>query len=369
MRPSASAITNKSEQLAGTNTMWVHGTGRSKDMTTTTMTTTMKAVLQDGYGPPERVLKPGEIGRPSAGDNDVLVRVRATSVNTPDWITVTGVPYILRLKSGLLRPKTPVRGTDVAGVVEAVGKSVIDLRPGDEVFGSSWGATLATTGTFAEYSVAPASQLIKKPAGLGFEEAASSVMSGITALILLRDEGRVTRGTRVLINGASGGVGTFAVQIAKTLGAEVTGVCSTPNLELVKSLGADHVIDYTREDYTRGEQRYDVILDNVMNHPPSATARELAPAGTFIPNSIGTRGRFVGSLPRIARAALMGLGSTNVRTSTIEANRENLHALASLLESGDVKVVIDKIYPLDDAAQAVAHMLGHHARGKIAITV
>lgn len=336
---------------------------------TTTITTTMRAVVQDGYGPPERVLKLEEIGRPSASDDDVLVRVGATSVNTPDWITVAGVPYILRLKSGLLRPKTPVRGTDVAGVVEAVGENVTDLQPGDHVFGSSWSAALATAGTFAEYSVAPASQLIKKPAGLSFEEAAGSVMSGITALILIRDLGQVGPGTRVLINGASGGVGTFAVQIAKTLGAEVTGVCSSQNLELVKSLGADHVIDYTEEDYTRGEQRYDVILDNVMNHPPSVTARALTPGGIFIPNSIGTRGRFFGSLPRIARAALMGLGSTNVRTSTIEVNRENLDALATLLESGDVKVVIDQIYPLDDAAQAVAHMLGHHARGKIVITV
>jgi NADPH:quinone reductase-like Zn-dependent oxidoreductase len=337
--------------------------------TTTRTTTTMKAVVQDGYGRPEQVLKLDKIDLPSASDDDVLVRVRATSVNTPDWITVTGVPYILRLQSGLLRPKTPVRGTDVAGVVEAVGKNVTDLQPGDEVFGSSWGATLATTGTFAEYSIAPASQLIKKPAGLSFEEAAGSVMSGITALILIRDVSQIGPGTRVLINGASGGVGTFAVQIAKKLGAEVTGVCSTRNLELVRSLGADHVIDYTDEDYTRGEQRYDVILDNVMNHPPSATARALAPGGTLIPNSVGPKRGFFGSLPRIARAALMGLGSTNVRTSTVVVNRKNLRDLASLLESGDVKVIIDKTYPLDDAAQAVAHMLGHHARGNIAITV
>jgi NADPH:quinone reductase-like Zn-dependent oxidoreductase len=254
-------------------------------------------------------------------------------------------------------------------VVEAVGRNVTDLHPGDYVFGSAWDSKLATTGTFAEFSVVPASQLIEKPAALDFEEAASSVMSGITALILIRDEGEVAAGSRVLINGASGGVGTFAVQIAKSLGAEVTGVCSTGNVELVRSLGADHVIDYTEEDYTRGEQRYDVILDNVMNHSPSATARALAPGGIFIPNSIGTSGRFFGSLPRMARAALMGLGSTNVRTSNIEASRENLEALAALLESGEVKVVIDRTYPLADAAHAVAHMLGHHARGKVAISV
>jgi NADPH:quinone reductase-like Zn-dependent oxidoreductase len=199
--------------------------------------------------------------------------VRATSVNTPDWITVTGVPYILRLRSGLRGPKTPVRGTDVAGIVEAVGASVTDLEPGAEVFGSSWAGSLAAPGTFAELTVAPASQLIPKPAGVSFEEAAASVMSGVTALIAMRDVGRVGPGTRLLINGASGGVGTFAVQIAKAFAAEVTGVCSTRNLELVRSLGADQVIDYTKEDFTRGERRYDVILDNVMNHPPSATAR------------------------------------------------------------------------------------------------
>jgi NADPH:quinone reductase-like Zn-dependent oxidoreductase len=338
---------------------------------TTTTTTTMKAVVQKGYGPPERVLKLDDIDRPSASEDDVLVRVRATSVNTPDWITVAGVPYILRLKSGLLRPKSPVRGTDVAGVVEAVGENVTDFQPGDEVFGSMWDTTLASTGTLAEFAVVPAAQLIRKPASLSFEEAAGSVMSGITALIIIRDVAKVGPGTRVLVNGASGGVGTFAVQIAKALGADVTGVCSTRNLELVRSLGADHVIDYTKEDYTRGEQRYDVILDNVMNHPPSATARVLTPTGMLIPNSVGTKGGLFGSLPRIARAALLGLGSTNVQTSdtTVVVNRENLGALATLLESGDVKVVIDKIFPLSEAAHAVAHMLGHHARGKVAITV
>jgi NADPH:quinone reductase-like Zn-dependent oxidoreductase len=331
----------------------------------------MKAIVQDGYGAPEQVLTLEEVDRPSAGDDDVLVRVRATSVNTPDWLTVTGVPYILRLKSGLRKPSTPVRGTDLAGVVEAVGKNVTDLEPGDEVFGSTWDGTLATTGTFAELAVAPAFQLIRKPASLTFEEAAGSVMSGITALINIRDVGRVGPGTRVLINGASGGVGTFAVQIAKALGAEVTGVCSTRNLELVRSLGADHVIDYTQEDYTRSEQRYDLILENVMNHPPSATVRVLAPTGIFIPNSVGPKGGFFGSMPRIARAALMGLGSTNVQTTgtTVVVNRENLDALATLLESGDVKVIIDKVYGLSETADAVAHMLAHHARGQVVIAV
>ena len=191
----------------------------------------MKAIVQDKYGAPQRVLKLEEIDRPSVGDDDVLIHVRATSVNTPDWITVAGIPYIIRLKFGLRKPPTPVRGTDIAGVVEAVGKNVTDLQPGAEVFGSSWADTLATLGTFAELTVAPASKLIKKPVGLTFEEAAASVMSGLTAMIAMRDVGRVGPGTRVLINGASGGVGTSAVQIAKALGGEVTGVCSTsPNI-------------------------------------------------------------------------------------------------------------------------------------------
>ena len=329
----------------------------------------MKAIVQDGYGAPERVLKLEEVDRPSVGDDDVLIRVRATSVNTPDWITVTGVPYVIRLRFGLRQPPTPVRGTDIAGVVEAVGKNVTDFQPGDEVFGSSWADTLATPGTFAEFTVAPASQLIRKPARLTFEEAAASVMSGLTALIAMRDVGKVGAGTRVLINGASGGVGTLAVQIAKALGAEVTGVCSTRNVELVRSLGADHVIDYTKEDFTRGEQRYDVILDNVMNRPSSATAKMLTPTGKFIPNSVGNTGGVFAGLLRMARAGLMGLGSTDVKFVTCVVNHENLDALAALLVSGDVKVVIDKVYPLSEAANAVAHMLGHHARGQVVIAV
>jgi NADPH:quinone reductase-like Zn-dependent oxidoreductase len=315
------------------------------------------------------VLRLEEIDRPPVGDDGVLVRVRATSVNTPDWITVTGVPYILRLRSGLRGPRTPVRGTDVAGLVEAAGRNVTDLQPGDEVFGSSWAGDLATSGTFAELAAVPASQLIKKPSGLTFEEAAASVMSGLTALIAIRDVGRVGPGTRVLINGASGGVGTLAVQIARALGADVTGVCGTRNLELVRSLGADHVIDYTREDFTRGERRYDVILDNVMNHRPSTTARVLTPRGTLIPNSVGNTGGAFAGLPRMARAAVMGRGSTDVRFVTCVVDRERLEALAALLESGAVKVVIDEVYPLGEAANAVAHMLGHHARGKVAIAV
>jgi NADPH:quinone reductase-like Zn-dependent oxidoreductase len=328
----------------------------------------MKAIVQESYGPPERVLRPADVDRPPVGDDDVLIRLRATSVNTPDWITVTGVPYVLRLRSGLRRPRAAIRGTDIAGVVEAVGTNVTDLRPGDEVFGSSWAGALATPGTFAELTIVLASQLIKKPARLTFEAAAASVMSGLTALSAIRDVGTVQSGTRVLINGASGGVGTFALQIAKALGAEVTGVSSTRNLELLRSLGADHVIDYTKEDYTRDERRYDVILDNVMNHPPSKTARGSHRPGSSFRTASGIRGGLFAGLPRMARAALMGWGSTDVRLVTLVVNRENLEALAALLESGDVKVLVDKVYPLSRAADAVAHMLGHHARGKVVIT-
>jgi NADPH:quinone reductase-like Zn-dependent oxidoreductase len=330
----------------------------------------MQAVVQHGYGAPERVLRVAEVARPAVGDGDVLVRVRATSVNTPDWIMVAGVPYVLRLKSGLRRPATPVRGSDVAGVVEAVGSNVAGIQPGDEVFGSSWDNTMTTqAGTFAEFTVAPASQLIRKPGWLTFEEAAGAVMSGLTALIAVRDVGRVGPATRVLINGASGGVGTFAVQIAKTLGADVTGVCSARNLEFVRSLGADHVIDYAQEDFTRSRQRYDVILDNVMNHPPSATARVLAPDGVLIPNSVGNTGGLFAALPRTAHAAMMRFGSTDVRFVTCVVNHENLDALAALLESGDVKVIIERTYALGDAASAVNHMLGHRARGQVVIVV
>lgn len=273
----------------------------------TTDTPTMQAIIQDGYGAPERVLRLDQTARPSIGADDVLIRVRATSVNTPDWATVAGVPYALRLRSGLRRPSHQVRGSDVAGVVEAVGPRVTDLQPGDEVLGSLWGSTIGSqAGAFAQYTVAPASQLVKKPVGLSFEEAAASVMTGLTAMISMRDVGQVGPGTRVLINGASGGVGTMAVQIAKSLGAEVTGVCSTRNVELVRSLGADHVIDYTKQDFTQSQQRYDVILDNVLNHSPKAAARLLAPNGVLIPNSIGNTGGLLAGLPRVARATLMG---------------------------------------------------------------
>lgn len=335
---------------------------------TETDPTTMHAVVQHRYGAPEQVLELAEIPRPEIGADEVLVRVRATSVNTPDWITTTGVPYVLRLRFGLFGPPTPVRGTDIAGVVEAVGSGVETFTPGDEVFGSAWNGSLATKGTFAEYAVAPASQMITKPAWLSFEHAAASVMSGLTAMAAMRDVGEVTEGTRVLVNGASGGVGLLAVQIAKALGAEVTGVASTRNLELLRSVGADHVIDYTTENFTERDERYDVILDNVINHSPKAVARALAPGGTFLPNSVGNSGGFFAGLTRMARAMIMGMGSTDVRAVDWEVTRQNLSDLTAFLGNG-VEVVIDTTYPLAEAGAAVAHMLGHHASGKIGIVV
>lgn len=325
----------------------------------------MQAIIQNGYGKPEQVLRSGPAAVPTVGSDDVLIRVRATSVNTPDWATVAGAPYIMRLGVGLRRPRRPVRGSDIAGVVEAVGQQVTDLLPGDEVFGSTW----ARAGAFAQYVLAPANQLVTKPAGLTFTDAAASVMSGLTALVAMRDVAAVNAGMRVLINGASGGVGTMAVQIAKSLGAEVTGVCSTRNVELVRSLGADHVVDYTAEDFTQSSQRFDVILDNVLNHPPKAVARMLAPNGTFIPNSLGFTGGPFAGLPRMARAVLMGLGPTRVRLVSPAVNRENLAALRRLLETGELRVVIAQTYPLDQAAAAITRMLEHHPGGKIAIAV
>jgi NADPH:quinone reductase-like Zn-dependent oxidoreductase len=289
-------------------------------------------------------------------------------VNTPDWIAVAGIPYVLRLQSGLRGPRTPVRGTDVAGVVEEVGAGVTDLRPGDEVLGSLWGggALMLPHGTFAELAPVPAAELVRKPPDLSFEEAGAAGMSGLTALIAMRDTAQAGPGRHVLVNGASGGVGTFAVQIAMALGAEVTGVCSGRNAELVRALGADHVVDYTQRDFTQDAGRYDVILDNVLSHPPKTTARALAPGGVLIPNSVGNGGGLLAGLPRMAQAKLLGR-RRDVRFTRCVVNRENLTALAGLLASGAVRVVIDRTYPLEDAGAAVARMLSHRASGNVAI--
>src|SRR2546429_7015340 len=264
---------------------------------TTTRTTTMKAIVQDQYGTSE-VLELRDIARPEIGEGEVLVRVRAAGVNPGDWAIMGGLPYIARPVYGMGKPKNAVRGTDVAGQVEAVGTSVMRFRPGDEVFGSSKNLG----GAFAEYAAVSEGALAPKPTNLTFEQAAAVPMAGYVALQALRDHGKVKARPKVLINGASGGIGTFAVQIAKSLGAEVTGVTSTRNVDLVRSLGADHVIDYTKEDFTRTGQRYDFILDNVANHSLSDLRRALAPGGMLVPNGGGLEHRRAASVGRPIRA-------------------------------------------------------------------
>jgi len=319
----------------------------------------MQAIVQDRYGSAE-VLEAQEIDKPEIGDDEVLVRVQAASIHVGDWILMTGSPFIMRMATGLRKPKNRVPGTDVAGTVEAVGKDVTQLRPGDEVFG--WGA-----GAFAEYARAPEDQFVKKPANLTFEEAASVGVSATTALQLLRDNGKVKPGQKVLINGASGGVGTFAVQIAKALGAEVTGVSSTKNLEMVRSIGADHVIDYTREDFTTGGERYDLILDNVGNHSMARTRRALKPGGMLISNGGGHAN---GKLGRTVRTMLVSMFVRQQASPTVKTqNHDDLVALKALVEAGKVRPVIDRTYPLIQTPEAIDHVAAGHARGTVVISV
>ncbi len=322
----------------------------------------MKAVVQRRYGPPE-LLEYTDVGRPAVGEGDVLIGVRAASVHLGDYFVLTGVPHIVRLAFGLRRPRHPIPGRDVAGVVEAVGKAVTDLEPGDEVFGWS------TTGTLAEYACVPANQLVRKPDRLTMAQAAAVPTSALTALQALRDIAHVQSGHRVLVTGASGGVGTFAVQIAKMLGAEVTGVCSTRNVELVRSLGAAHVIDYTRTDFTGAGERYDVILDNVEAHPLSEVRRALAPTGTLIPNS-GRGGRRIGPLGRVVKARARSLFTRQTLKPLISFEKhQDLLTLADWLEAGEVTPVIDRTYPLSAAADALRYVGAGHTRGKVVITV
>ncbi|MFG3339943.1 NAD(P)-dependent alcohol dehydrogenase [Glycomyces sp. NPDC048151] len=328
----------------------------------------MKAIVQERYGPPAEVLRLKEIDRPVPGPGEVLVKVRASSVNTPDWIATLGEPYVLRLQMG--RAAGAVRGSDVAGTVEELGEGVEDFAAGDAVFGSLWTAGFVTAGAFAEFTVVPAAQLAPIPGGVGFEDAAASVMSGVTALCAMRDVVEIRSGTKVLVNGASGGVGTFAVQFAAHFGAEVTGVCGSANAALVRGLGARHVIDYASADFTQGGERYDVILDNVVNHPPRRTIRALAPGGVLIPNSVGNSGGLFAGLGRMGSAKLLDLfRRADVRFCPSEATRENLAAIGELLASGAVRPVVDRVFPLEEAPQAVAHMYGHHARGNVVVSV
>ena len=319
----------------------------------------MQAIVQDRYGSPD-VLKTQDLPKPDIGDTEVLVRVHAASIHVGDWILMTGSPFVMRLATGLRRPKTRIPGTDIAGTVEAVGRAVTALRPGDEVFG--WCA-----GAFAEYARASEDQLAKKPVNLSFEQAAAVGVSASTALQLLRDNGKVQSGQKVLINGASGGVGTFAVQIAKALGAEVTGVTSTKNIEMVRSIGADRVIDYTREDFTAGAERYDLILDNVGNHSMARTRRALTPDGTLISNG---GGHSDGKLGRTVRAMLVSMFVRQQAAPTVKTqNHDDLVALKGLVEAGKVTPVIDRTYPLAQTPQAIGHVAGGHARGTVVLTV
>jgi NADPH:quinone reductase-like Zn-dependent oxidoreductase len=323
----------------------------------------MQAIVQDRYGSQE-ALELRVIDKPQLRDGQVLVRVRAASVHLGDWILVKGEPYVLRLATGLRKPKNRVPGTDIAGIVEAVGAGVTGLQPGDEVFG--W-----CTGAFAEYVAADADHLLPKPASLTFEQAAAVGVSATTALQLLRDQCKVRAGQQVLINGASGGVGTYAVQIAQAFGAEVTGVCGTRNVELVRSLGADHVIDYTQDDFTQGEPRYDVILDNVGNRSSSQVRRALTPSGVFQPNGGGhSSGRWIGSLGSVIRSTLTSLVVRQQLGPSVKfQNRADLVALAALLEAGSITPVVDRTWPLSGVPEALKHVGDGHARGTAVIVL
>ena len=323
----------------------------------------MKAIVHERYGPPD-VLELREVDKPVVGDDEVLVRVHATSVNPVDWHTVTGTPYLVRMMAGLLEPKSELLGIDFAGTVEAVGRDVTQFQPGDEVFG-------ARDGAFADYvCVREERGVVHKPVNVTFEQAAAVAVAAISALQGLRDEGHIQSGQKVLINGASGGVGTFAVQIAKSFGAEVTGVCSTRNLEIARAVGADHVIDYTQEDFTRSEQRYDFILDNVANHSLSDLRRALTPTGTLVPNGGGFDNRWFASGGRVISAhVLKRFVGHKLRPFLVSFNFDDLVALKELVEAGKITPVLDRTYPLSETPQAIGHVGEGHARGKVAITV
>jgi NADPH:quinone reductase-like Zn-dependent oxidoreductase len=324
---------------------------------------TMKAVVHRCYGPPA-VLGYEDIEKPVPADNEVLVRVHAASVNPLDFHYLRGTPYLVRMDSGFGKPANPRLGVDFAGTVEAVGKDVRRFKPGDEVFGGKFGA-------FAEYvSVREDRAIAAKPANVSFEQAAAVPIAAITALQALRDKGRVQAGQQVLINGASGGVGTFAVQIAKSYGAKVTGVCSTGNVAMVQSIGADRVIDYTRDDYTRGTQRYDLIVDNVGNHSLSDNRRVLTPHGTLVIVGGSGKGNWLGPMTGALKAAVLSpFVSQKMGMMLAELSPKDLALLANLMQTGKLKSVIDRRYPLSDLPEAIAYLERGHARGKVVIDV
>ena len=324
----------------------------------------MKAIVQDRYGSAD-VLEFKDVPTPVAGPGEVLVRVRAAAVNAYDWHFMRGDPYLARLVMGLSRPKKAIRGRDYAGVVEAVGDGVTRFTVGDEVYGE-------VDGTFAEYAAVAETSVGVKPKSLTFEQAAAVPLAGNTALIAVRDLAQVRPGQKVLVNGASGGVGTFAVQIAKAYGAEVTAVCGTRNVDLVRGLGADHVVDYRTDDFARTGHRYDAVLDFVANRSLADHRRALTPAGTLVlaGGGVSEGGSLLGPIALLLRSVVLKpFVSQRVLALTAANSPENLAALAELLDSGKVTPVIERTYPLADAADAIRHVEIEHARSKVVITV
>ncbi len=322
----------------------------------------MRAIVYERYGTPE-VLSIRDVDRPEPGDDEVLVRVHAASLNALDWHYLTGTPYFMRLTAGLRRPKRTIPGVDVAGTVEAVGADVTTVRPGDEVFG-------VAVGSCAEFAVASVDRIARRPAGSTFEQAAAVPVAAITALQGLRDVGKVAAGHSVLINGAAGGVGTFAVQIAKALGAEVTAVCSTRNVETVRALGADRVVDYTTDDFVELGERFDVMLDNVGNRSPAECRRMLTDDGICVVISGPKENRVLGPVTHlIGTLAYFTFVSQRAASFTAEENAERLGALTDLLEAGTIEPVIERTYALDQVPEALAHIGTGHARGKLVVTM
>ena len=323
----------------------------------------MKAIRYDSYGGPE-VLELRDVPVPAIGDDDMLVRVRAAAVNPLDYHFLHGTPYLVRALAGLSRPKFTGLGADMAGEVEAVGRDVTAFRPGDEVFGSC-------RGSFAEYVVVkPDAAVVTKPAGLSFEQAAAVPVAAVTALQALRDKGRVRGGQKVLVNGAAGGVGTFAVQLAHAFGAVVHGVCSTRNVDLVLSIGADRVIDYTREDFTRTGQRYDLIVDMAGTRTLRQLRRILNPTGRLVSVGGPIRGNWIAPLVGVVTMPLYSLLVSQTMTSMLaRSNRDDLAVLRDLLDRAEITPVIDRTYPLPDAAEAIRYLEAGHARGKVVVTI
>ncbi len=324
----------------------------------------MKAIVYERYGSPD-VLELREIQKPTPKDDEVLIKIHAASANPLDWHFMRGEPFLARLEAGLLKPKNKILGADIAGRVETVGRNVKEFQPGDEVFGEIFENGL---GGFAEYVSVPESALALKPANISFEAAAAVPVAALTALQGLRDKGQIQSEQKVLINGASGGVGTFAVQIAKSFGAEVTGVCSTRNLDMVRSIGADQVIDYTQEDFTKNGQRYDLIFDAVGNRSVSDYKRALSPQGICVIAGFTTLFHlfqviFLGSW--VSRTGSKKIGIMG----TVKPNKKDLVFIQELLEAGKVVPVIDRRYPLSEVAEAIRYLEEGHARGKVVITL